>query len=43
MEIGNKHLSATKIIDYDAEGNAIYGEGTDKDNQDLFIKDFIKG
>lgn len=43
MEIGNKHLSATKIIDYDAEGNAVYGEGTDKDNQDLFIKDFIKG
>lgn len=43
MTIGNKHLSATKIIDSNEDGSAVvYGEGTIEDNQDKYIKDYIK-
>ena len=43
MSLGNKNLSASKIIDVDSEGHVIYGEGSKDDNQDLEIKNLIKG
>lgn len=41
MSLGNKNLSANKIISKTSEGT-IYEQGTEEDNQDLEIKNFIK-
>lgn len=42
ISLGNKNLSAKKIIEHTSEGN-IYAEGTAEDNQDLEIKNAIRG
>lgn len=41
MSLGNKNLSANKIISKTSEGT-VYEQGTEEDNQDLEIKNFIK-
>ena len=40
-EIGNKNLSATKFIE-DENGQKIWRPGTEKDNQDIAIKNLVK-
>jgi hypothetical protein len=43
MTLGNKHLSATNIIDSNEDGSqVVYGQGTKEDNQDKYVKDYIK-
>ena len=40
-EIGNKNLSATKFVE-DENGQKIWKQGTEKDNQDIAIKNIVK-
>ena len=40
-EVGNKNLSATKFIE-DENGQRIWKQGTEKDNQDIAIKNLVK-
>lgn len=42
MTLGDKNLSATKIVGYDTDNNPIYDEGTNDDNQDLALKNLVK-
>lgn len=41
MNLGNKHLSAQKIIEKTENGEIIYAEGDKKDNQDKEIKTLV--
>jgi len=42
MTLGDKNLSATKIVGYDSDNNPIYDEGTNDDNQDLALKNLVR-
>lgn len=41
MELGNKYLSATKLVD-GVDGKKIWAQGTDSDNQDLAAKSEVR-
>jgi hypothetical protein len=43
MNLGNKNLSAQKIIEKTENGELIYAEGSEKDNQDREIKTIVAG
>lgn len=41
MELGNKYLSATKLVD-GVDGKKVWAQGTDSDNQDLAAKSEVR-